>query len=63
MFGFKEMSNVVKEFGNAAAGISGAYETPAKPMKTATTLTGKKAKKKTDWDDMLKKQHLRRGDK
>ena len=44
MFGYKDMSEIVSEFCNCAAGISGAYETPAKASKDSTTLTGEKIK-------------------
>jgi len=64
MFGYKDMSEIVSEFCNCAAGISGAYETPAKSGSAAKTLTGETVKdtKPIDWEARLKNLHIRRGE-
>lgn len=57
MFGFQEMSQLLKEMGNVSVAING-FESPARPFKNNKLAS----KKKTDWNKMLKKQQIRRGE-
>ena len=66
MSNYNEISKILLDMGNAAAGIA-AYETPAKPMVDVKMGLKRQKKRNPDskpinWNKMLKRQQDRRGE-
>jgi len=49
---YQLVSNVIKEFGNCAAGLT-AYESPARPFKNSENI-------KKNWDKMIKGKKIKK---